>query len=99
MKRAKGVYVVQFFKGAYFRHPHSERTISKMQKTSDDPLHAPLQAIGVDEAGIRRIFKQYSRGLIRQWIRITDAAMHEQPRGFPRFQELARCVSHRRNPK
>lgn len=86
LKRGKGVFVVQFFEGAYFRQPHSERSISQMQKISDDPLYAPLQAIGIDEAGIRRVLKQFNRGLIQQWIRITDAAMHEQPQGFPGFK-------------
>lgn len=86
LKRGKGLYVVQFFEGPYFRRPHSERTISQKQKISDDPLFEPLQMIGVDEAGIRRVFEQCSRGLIQRWIRITDAAMHEQPRGFPGFK-------------
>ena len=50
---------------------------------TNDPLYQPLQKIGVDEAAIRSIFKRHSRGLIQRWVRVTDAAMHEQPRGFP----------------
>lgn len=86
LKRGKGVYVVQFFEGPYFRQPQSERTISQIQKISDDPLYEPLRAIGVDEPGIRRLLKQHSRGLIQRWVRVTDTAMHEQPSGFPGFK-------------
>lgn len=86
LKRGKGLYVVQFFEGPYFRRPHAERTTAKQQAIVDDPLYQPLKTIGVDEPGIRRLFKQYSRGLIQRWIRITDAAMHEQPSGFPGFK-------------
>jgi hypothetical protein len=86
LKRGKGVYVVQFFEGAYFRRPLAERSLAEKQAVADDPLYQPLRAIGVDEAGIRRLFKQYARGLIQQWIRITDAATHERPRGFPGFK-------------
>jgi hypothetical protein len=86
LKRAKGVYVVQFFEGKYFRSPHSPRTTGQIQKILDDPLYQPLRNIGVDEAAIRRIFRERSRGLIQRWIRITDAAMHEKPNGFPGFK-------------
>ena len=86
MKRGTGLYVVQFFEGPYFRRPLSDRTVSTKQAITDDPLYQPLKSIGVDEAGIRRIFKKCSRGLIQRWIKITDAAMHEQPHGFPGFK-------------
>jgi hypothetical protein len=64
----------------------AERTLTQQQAIADDPLYQPLRTIGVDEAGIRRLFKQCSRRLIEQWIRVTDAAMHERPRGFPGFK-------------
>ncbi len=86
LKRRKGVYVVQFFEGAYFRQPLAERALSPTQAIGDDPLYQPLRTIGVDEAGIRRLFKQFSRRRIEQWIRITDAGMHERPQGFPGFK-------------
>jgi len=86
IKRGKGMYVVQFFEGPYFRQPAAQRTVSQRQAISEDPLYQPLRTIGVDEVGIRRLFKQYSRGLIQQWVRITDTAMHDQPRGFPGFK-------------
>lgn len=86
LKRGKGLYVVQFFEGPYFRRPLAERTISKSQAITGDPLYQPLRSIGIDEAGIRRVFKTCSRGLLQRWIRVTDAAMHEQPHGFPGFK-------------
>lgn len=86
LKRGTGLYVVQFFEGPYFRQPLAERTTGQQQAITNDPLYQPLQKIGVDEAAIRRIFKQYSRGLIQRWVRVTDAAMHESPRGFPGFK-------------
>jgi hypothetical protein len=86
LKRGKGVYVVQFFEGDYFRRPLAQRTRTQQRAIADDPLYEPLRTIGVDEAGIRRVFTQCSRGLIQQWIRVTDAAMHEQPHGFPGFK-------------
>lgn len=86
LKRGKGVYVVQFFEGDYFRRPLPERTTTQQRAIASDPLYQPLRAIGVDEAGIRRVFKQCSRGLIQRWIRVTDAAIHEHPHGFPGFK-------------
>jgi hypothetical protein len=86
LKRAKGVYIVQFFEGEYFRQQISSHTASSRQPVADDPLYQPLKTIGVNEAGIRRLFKQHSRGLIQRWIRITDAAIHEHPAGFPGFR-------------
>lgn len=86
LKRGKGMYVVRFFEGMYFRRPLAERTQAQLQAIADDPLYQPLRAIGVDDAGIRRVFKQCSRGLIQRWIRVTDTAMHEQPHGFRGFK-------------
>lgn len=86
LKRAKGVYVVQFFEGPYFRQPLAERTTAEQRAIVTDPLYQPLRDIGIDDAAIRRVFKQCSRGLIQRWIRVTDAALHEQPRGFPGFK-------------
>jgi hypothetical protein len=86
LKRGKGSYVVSFYEGPYFRLPLSGRTQQKQQAITEDPLFEPLQKIGVDEAAIRRLFSKHSRNLISRWIRITDAAMHEKPRGFPGFR-------------
>ncbi len=86
LKRGKGSYVVVLHEGAYFRQPFTNRTTSEKNAITDDPLFEPLQKIGVDETGIRRLLHDLSRGLIGRWVRITDAAMHENPRGFPGFK-------------
>jgi hypothetical protein len=86
LKRRKGTYVVVLHEGTYFRQPLSSRTTSEKNAIADDPLFEPLHKIGVDEAGIRRLLHEFSRGLIGRWVRITDATMHENPRGFPGFK-------------
>lgn len=86
LKRGKGTYVVVLHEGIYFRQPLTQRTTSEKNAITDDPLFEPLQQIGVDEAGIRRLLHEFSRGLIGRWVRITDAALHEEPRGFPGFK-------------
>ena len=88
-RRGKGSYVVVLYEGAYFRQPLTRRATSEQNAITDDPLFEPLQQIGVDEAGIRRLFREFSRGVIGRWVRITDAAMHEMPRGFPGFKVSA----------
>ena len=86
LRRAKGVYVAVFYEGPYFRQAHSERVSRRKNAVLDDPLYEPLQKIGVDDAGIRRLFKQFTRANIQRWIKITDSAMHEKPAGFPGFR-------------
>lgn len=86
LKRGTGLYVVQFFEGPYFRQPLSDRSQGHQKVITDDPLYEPLQKIGVDEAGIRRLFKQFAREQIQKWIRITDAAINERPQAFPGFK-------------
>ncbi len=89
LKRGKGSYVVVLCEGAYFHQPLTKRTTNEKNAIADDPLFEPLQQIGVDEAGIRRLFREVSRGVIVRWVKISDAAMHEQPRGFPGFKVSA----------
>ena len=89
LKRGKGSYVVVLYEGAYFRQPLTKRTTSEKNAIVDDPLFEPLQKIGVDEAGIRRLFREFTRGMIGRWVKITDAAMHEKPRGFAGFKVSA----------
>lgn len=86
LKRGKGVYVVSFYEGEYFRTPLSKRATTQKNAIADDPLYEPLRKIGVDEAGIRRLFKDFARGNLKRWISVTDAAMHEKPQGFPGFK-------------
>jgi hypothetical protein len=86
LKRGKGSYVVVFYEGQYFRQPAAERTIRQKNAIADDPLYEPLRKIGVDGPAIRRVLQKYPRSLIQRWLRITDAAMHEKPRGFAGFR-------------
>lgn len=86
LKRGKGCYVVVLHEGDYFRQSLTKRTTSEKNAITDDPLFEPLQKIGVDEAGIRRLLREYTRGLIGRWVKITDAALHESPHGFPGFK-------------
>jgi hypothetical protein len=86
LKRSKGCYVVVFYEGPYFRQAISKRTLRQQKAVTTDPLYEPLRTIGVDEQGIRRLFSGHSRRQLQQWIRITDAAIHEKPAGFPGFK-------------
>lgn len=86
LKRGKGSYVVVFHEGDYFRQPVSERSTGQKNAILDDPLYEPLRKIGVDGLAIRRLLKRSDRGIIKRWVRITDAAMHEKPRGFKGFR-------------
>ncbi len=86
LKRGKGSYVATFYEGEYFRRRESQRSITQKNAILDDPLYDPLSQIGVDQAGIRRLLTDHGRGLIQRWVSITDAAMHEKPRGFPGFK-------------
>lgn len=85
-KRGKGSYIVSFFEGEYFRKPMAARTTSQKNAIMDDPLYEPLRKIGVDGPAIRRLLQDHSRNLIQRWVRITDAAMNERPRGFAGFR-------------
>ena len=86
IRRSKGLYVVLFHEGEYFRQPLAKRTTARKNAITDDPLYEPLRRIGVDEPAIQRVFRQCTRGNIERWLRITDAAMHERPTGFPGFK-------------
>lgn len=86
LRRSKGCYVAVFYQGAYFRQAVSKRTVRQKNAIATDALYEPLRAIGVDDPGIARLLRQHSRNLIQRWIRITDAAIHEKPAGFPGFK-------------
>ena len=85
-KRGKGSYVVVLREGDYFRQSESSRVLRQKNAISNDPLLEPLLKVGVNEAAVRRIFADFTRNQIQRWLRITDAAMHEQPRGFAGFK-------------
>jgi hypothetical protein len=86
LKRGKGSYVVVFYEGEYFRRPPTQRVISQKNAVTDDPLYEPLRNIGVDGPAIRRLFKNHTHAVIQRWVRITDAAMNERPKGFAGFR-------------
>lgn len=86
IRRGKGLYVVQLSAGGYFSQAESQHTRTQKQGTADDPLVEPLRAVGIDAPAVRRLLKTHSRKGVQQWLRITDAAMHEKPRGFPGFK-------------
>jgi len=85
-RRGKGCYVAVFYEGEYFRSQPAERTMSQKNAILDHPLFEPLRAIGVDQPAIRRLLKNCSHSVIKRWVRITEAAMHEKPRGFTGFK-------------
>ncbi|MBX3450768.1 MAG: hypothetical protein KF777_14475 [Planctomycetaceae bacterium] len=85
-KRSKGCYVVVCYEGEYFRQPQAARSQSQQEAIQTDPLFEPLRQLGMDTAAIRRVFAEHARGRIRQWLTITEAALHEKPRGFPGFR-------------
>ncbi len=89
LKRGKGSYFVVFYEGEYFRQPQATRVVRPKNEISDDPLNEALRNIGVDGPGIRRKLTTPPRSLIQRWVRITDAAMHEKPRGFTGFRVSA----------
>lgn len=86
MKRAKGVYVVSLYEGEYFRRQLTERTIRQKKAFAEDPLYEPLLRLGVDAPAIRRLLTTRGRGTVQRWLRITDAALYETPRGFGGFR-------------
>lgn len=86
LKRGKGSYVVVFYPGDYFTQPTSERTMRQKNAIVDDPLYEPLRRTGVDGPAIRRLLKTHKKAIIQRWLRITEAAMHEKPRGFDGFR-------------
>lgn len=85
-KRGTGSYVVVFYEGDYFRHPATERVEAQRNAILEDSLYEPLRKIGVDGPAIRRLLSKNQRAVVQRWIRITDAAMNEKPRGFRGFR-------------
>ncbi len=86
LKRSKGCYVVVCYEGEYFRQPQAARTQNQQNAIQADPLFEPLRKLGMDIRTIRRLFAEHPRGRIRQWLTITEYALHEKPQGFPGFR-------------
>lgn len=85
-KRGKGCYVVTFNQGDYFRDGGPARAAGRSDAVTEDALYQPLRDIGVDTPAIRRLLKQFDRGIIERWVAITDSAMHDNPSGFDGFR-------------
>lgn len=103
LKRSKGTFVAVFYQGPYFRREAPSLSIRQPATIADDPLIEPLRKIGVDGPAIRRLLTTQPRHLVQRWIAITDAAMHDRPRGFPGFRVspaafLIDGIQHRRTP-
>ena len=77
-KKGVGEYSIRFSRGSYFeKSPAAETRLSPAQSA----LHAPLAAIGFDDAAIARIISKYKPQVIQVWSDITLAAMEKKP-GF-----------------
>ena len=77
-KKGVGEYAIRFERGSYFeKKPATEARLSPAQSA----LHAPLAAIGFDDAAIARIVSKYKPQLIQVWADITLAAKEKRP-GF-----------------
>lgn len=83
-KREKGRYLVTLFRGTYFEQPVTAATARK--NPVDDPLYGPMQLIGVDVPMIGKVLRTCRRSVIERWLKITEAAMKDKPRGFPGFK-------------
>lgn len=68
-KKQKGEYSLVLTKGPYY-----VRSISGGRTTAESALVEPLRAIGLDDAGVGRLTRQYSPRLLREWADITLAA-------------------------
>ncbi|MBS0264270.1 MAG: hypothetical protein JSS02_20195 [Planctomycetes bacterium] len=78
-KLAPGNYRLTVQRGNYFER-RTRSSVSSVVKES--PLVEPLAAIGLDEASIGRLLRQYPHRLLREWADITLAA---QERHGPKF--------------
>jgi hypothetical protein len=68
-KRETGRYEVVLHRGdGFLRRQHAATNVS------DSPLAEPLRSIGLDEAGVARVLKQFPASKVREWADITLAA-------------------------
>lgn len=68
-KRDTGRYDVVLHRGQGFRQRQKAAT-----DASESPLAEPLRSIGLDEAGIVRVLRQFPLSRVREWTDITLAA-------------------------
>ncbi len=84
LKQGKGRYVVVLFRGHYFEQPMANA--ARQKNPAEDPLFGPMQAIGVDEPMIGKVLRTCQRSVIERWLKITEAAIKDKPKGFPGFK-------------
>ena len=75
-KLGKGRYQIRFRRGLYFDQLAADGPPSSTNM--DSPLSEPLQAIGLDEATIRRVLRDFRPRMIEQWADITLAAIERK---------------------
>ena len=70
-----GQYALQLHRGDYFRNTMKTGTALR---NSESPLTDPLRTIGFDEPAIRRLLRDYSVLVLREWTDITQAAIERK---------------------
>ena len=91
-KRAKGRYGVRFYRGLHF----DEKDRLTHAKTIDSPLYEPLHSIGLDDATIRRVLRQYDAKLVAECADITLAAKERRGEKFFTRSPQAYFIDHLR---
>jgi len=99
-KLSKGRYQIRFRRGRYFAEDSSAG--SARRNLLESPLTEPLQTIGLDDATIRRVLRDFKPRLIEEWADITLAAIERKiikksPQAFF-IDNLQKAVSERRTP-
>jgi hypothetical protein len=84
LKRGKGSYVVVLYRGPYYERPIA--SLATKENLKNDPLYEPMHGLGIDEPMIRKLLCNCQRGVLERWLRITEAAVKDKPRGFPGFK-------------
>jgi hypothetical protein len=70
-----GQYTLRLHRGDYFRNTMKTGTALR---NSESPLADPLRAIGFEESTIRRLLRDYSTPVLREWADITLAAIERK---------------------
>src|SRR5207244_3142857 len=79
VKQGVGRYKLTLHRGPYFE---GGRARPMHLSAEESPLVDPLRSIGFDDASIRRILRDYSTQLVREWTDITLAARERQGESF-----------------
>jgi len=82
-------FTVAIERGAYFSTRSQFRIAADL---SASPLYDPLQAIGLDDAAIRRFVRDFEPRMVQEWADITLAAMERKGKKFFRRSPQAYFV-------